>query len=604
MTERIKQEIVDNIEREGSYNMDTILNSEICNANRFDVSSGYFRISGYGLLRNSIEKMIEKPESSMRLMLGENSIDTKEGSFEEYAARYGRNPEGAVSVESDMDDAELALGLNGDTASLIKLLRRDNVHVRTSPNEFNHSKCYIFGRETAFIGSSNFTHRGLIGNHELNAGIYQPASIGITQNWFDRMWNEGRDVKQDLLNVLLRSKFGTPAEPYEVYMKILFERFKPMLNDDDGGREKYDVRLTRFQGDAVRSAMHIVSEYGGAMIADATGLGKTIMGIELIRQKVLNENKKVMLIAPAQVLSSMWEEKLKDADINIREKITIESLGRDNALEDIHKYKKIDFVLIDESQNFRSKNAKRRANLMKLMSVGRRKQAILLSATPINNSIMDLYYQLSIITREDDAYFAKTIRIPNLYKHMRDAANRNGLEQGLAKIQNLLDMVMVRRTRSFIREHYPDEIIQGKRMRFLKHEYNPIHYSISEYFGNIFEVVLEKIESLTMAPYGIEYYDRDLPMDERNKAKRRGSLQTLFLLKRFESSIVAVRTSLKNRLEMYQHVRRILREGRILRTGDFNRIMAKWNALEGSVQNTGASGSHNTRLVVNPFSHV
>ena len=128
-----------------------------------------------------------------------------------------------------------------------------------------------------------------------------------------------------------------------------------------------------------------------------------------VRRKVLKENKRVLLIAPAQVLNSMWGEKLKDAGANVRERISMEALGREDILDKLKKFKNIDFVLIDESQNFRSKNANRRLNLMKLMTMGKRKQALMLTATPINNSIMDLYYQLSVITLEQDDYFARTI---------------------------------------------------------------------------------------------------------------------------------------------------------------------------------------------------
>ena len=84
---------------------------------------------------------------------------------------------------------------------------------------------------------------------------------------------------------------------------------------------------------------------------------------------------------------------------------------------------------------------------MKLLSVGRKKQVVLLSATPINNSLMDLYYQLSLVTGGDDSYFYRTVGIPNLKSHLRDAASSEGLQRGLEKIQQLLDTVMVRRTR-------------------------------------------------------------------------------------------------------------------------------------------------------------
>ena len=434
MTEPIKRDIIDNTHE---FTMKNILNSEIPNTNKLNISTGYFDVAGYGLLKESLEQQIKNKLFEMKILLGKEAILPTKDSFEKYAQQYNQDNPDIRSLKSSLDDAELSPQSKDDTSSLIKLLEHDNIQVRLGANRFNHSKCYILGKNASFIGSSNFTAAGLVGNYELNASVYQQLPIEQTQKWFDRMWEMGTDTKQDLIKILTQSKFGIPPPPFEVYMKMLFELYKPLLvkNNLD---TKYSETLTQFQKDAVQSGLLIISDFGGAMIADATGLGKTNMGIEILRQKVLKEGKKVLLIAPAQVLHSMWSEKLKDVDINVREKLTMESLGRDEILNDIQKYRNIDFILIDESQNFRSRTAQRRQNLMKLMSVGKRKQSVLLSATPVNNSIMDLYYQLSIITGEDDSYFYRTIGIPDLYKHMKDAADSEGTATWIGKDTNVI----------------------------------------------------------------------------------------------------------------------------------------------------------------------
>lgn len=575
--EKIQQDIIDNSR---GHNMGAILNSEIANTDTFDVSTGYFDVRGYDVLRGTLEEKVPDPRFHMRLLMGKEAILTGEDSFEKYARQHGRDVEDSSSLKSSIDQAELTPSSRESITGLVNLLKNDNVEVRMGKRRFNHSKCYIT-KSAAFIGSSNFTGAGMAGNYELNAGIYQPILVDHTREWFEKMWKMGKDTKQELIETLLRSKFGAPATPYEIYMKMLFERFKPMLATDDAEPPSYGETLTKFQRDAVRTAMSIISEYSGVIIADATGLGKTNMGLEIVRQKVLKEGKKVLLIAPAQVLDSMWGEKLKDVGANVRERISMEALGREDMLDKLKKFKNIDFVLIDESQNFRSKNANRRINLMKLMTMGKRKQAVLLTATPINNSIMDLYYQLSIITLEQDDYFARTIGIPNLYKHMTSAANKEGgLQQGLEKIEQLLDMVMVRRTRSFIKDVYKDDKINGKQIEFPKHEYSPIRYSLSKYYGNIFEEILNDINSLNMTPYRMDWYNHSLPQDERDKHEIRAHLQVILLLKRFESSTEAVKISIKNKIKLYEYVARILRGGKILRAGDFNSIMIKWRAQE------------------------
>ena len=142
-------------------------------------------------------------------------------------------------------------------------------------------------------------------------------------------------------------------------------------------------------------------------------------------------------------------------------------------------------------------------------------------------------------------------------------------------------MVMVRRTRSYIKDVYPDDLINGVPIKFPKHEYSAIKYNLSELFGNIFEKILNTIDSLTMAPYGIEQYNMDIKdKNEKNKHRVLGHLQIILILKRFESSTEAVRISLENKIRMYEYVRRILDAGKILRVKDFNYIMLKWNRIE------------------------
>ena len=579
MIERIKRDIIDN---GAGDTMGAILCTEIPNAPRMDVSTGYFDVGGYGVLRNAIQEAVIKPDFRLRLMLGKDAIMPREDSFETYAVKYKQTGmDDSLSVKSSLDATDITLDSMADTISLINLLQHDNVEVRIGKSRFNHAKCYMFGSNSAFIGSSNFTKGGLEGNQELNAGIYQNLPIQAVQSWFERMWKDAQDEKKNLISILQQSKFGTPPEPYDVYIKMLFEKYAPLLKQDEDIHDKRGKpsTLAAFQRDAIRTSLHVINNYGGVIIADSTGLGKTNMGIEIIRQKILGEGKKVMLVAPAQVLHSMWDAKLTDVDIAVKYTVSMQEMGREKFLDNISSYRNIDFVVIDESQNFRSKNAQRRLNLMRLLSTGKRKQILLLTATPINNSLMDLYYQISIITGGKDEYFWNTVGIVDLYKHMRDATNKD-LQNGLETIQQLLDQIMIRRTRSFIQQVYPTDTISGSKIRFPKHEYKPITYDISRLFGDIFSKMFKEVSSLTMAPYGLQQYNTSLSDEERNKHKVLAHLQVILLLKRFESSIEAVKISLSNKIRMYEHVERVLGQGKILRVRDFNKALAKWNRDE------------------------
>ena len=583
---RIKRDIIDNVT--DSVTLKDVLNSEIPHTEKLDISTGYFDVPGYAMLRGTLEKVLDHNGFFMRLLLGTQAL-VSETTFEETAKRsqWSEN-DGTVPLKSSVDDAELTADTMSDIVSLIAFLRHENVQVRIGGRRFNHSKCYITD-DSVFIGSSNMTAGGLVGNYELNAGLYQPGVSDTTRRWFERMWDMSEDAKQQLIQLLESSKFGVPANPYDVYIKMIFERYRDILAPDTE-EPQYNIELTKFQRDAVRTALFIMSEFQGAMIADATGLGKTNMGMEILRQKILKENRKVLLIAPSQVLRSMWDKKLREAGLSVRKQVTMESLGSDDALSKTYEYKNIDFVLIDESQNFRSKNAKRSQNLAKIMTLGKQKQSLLLSATPINNSIMDLYYQLSILTRRNDQYFWRSIGIPDLYQHMRDAANKEGgLTAGLEKIQRLLDAVMVRRTRSYIREVYPDDTINGHPIKFPKHEYAPIHYSLADLYGNVFQRILEDVHNLTMAPYGPDQYDLSISEEERQKHRVLAHLQVILLLKRFESSVTAVKISINNKIRLYEYVKKVTESGRMVSIRDLNRIITKGTHIANRNDTLGAA---------------
>ena len=577
MTDKKRPDIVDNIDA----NMADVLNLNIPDVQKLDVSTGYFELSGYGMVQDTIQEAVNRNDFTFRLLLGLDAINPPSlDTFEDYKKRIESGADSETkSVREDIDGQEFNGKNMNATTGLISLLRRNNAHVRSNDRKFNHSKCYILGKNLALVGSSNFTQSGFCGNHELNAAIYQPASLEKIDGWFERMWNNAKDTKDELVELLEQSKFGIPPAPYDIYIKMLFEKYRHILEAMAETDSSKLAHLAKFQKDAVVTATKIINIHRGVIIADSTGLGKTHIGLEIIRQKRFMENKKILLIAPSQVLKTVWHEKLEESGIRIKE-ISMESLGREEFEDEVYKYAKYEAVVIDESQNFRSRNANRRLNLMKLMSVGRRKEAILLSATPINNSIMDLYYQTSIITNGDDSYFTD-IGIPNLYEYMRKVA-KEGIETGLGKMQQLLDQIMVRRTRSFIKQVYPDEKLNGKPVKFPKREYKPICYNLVDAVGtDVYAKLLDTVERLHMVPYGIEMYNTTLNDEEKKKHKVRAHLQVILLLKRFESSTYAAKISIDNKIKLYEYFHEILENNAIMSVKDLNHIIEKLNRMDG-----------------------
>src|SRR6185437_3441219 len=84
-------------------------------------------------------------------------------------------------------------------------------------------------------------------------------AIADLMRWYERQWAESVDFKDDLIELLDASKFGTKQyTPYEVYTKALYEYFKEELGADSPELGRSAVDLAEFQEDAARKARRIL----------------------------------------------------------------------------------------------------------------------------------------------------------------------------------------------------------------------------------------------------------------------------------------------------------------------------------------------------------
>jgi hypothetical protein len=426
---------------------------------------------------------------------------------------------------------------------LIRYLRCDTVLVRLHDKGFLHAKCWLFYSDlpgqlrlfdrflpiVAIVGSSNFTTPGLTSNRELNLAhkvlldpseVEDPdaasavswvtdisASERITvknrqllksevgaraiidlENWYQGQWADALEFKEELINLLDSSKFGSNEySPYQVYMKALYGYFGDELAEEAPRPTRSAVELAEFQEDAVKKARKILARYDGVMVADSVGLGKTWIGKKLLEDFAYHLRQKAVVICPAS-LRPIWERELVNATIPASV-LSQEELGREEF--DSSSWGDSDVVLIDESHNFRNRNAQRYANLELLLGTnagrgrdGGRKKVVLLTATPINNDLLDLYNQLSLITRCDRSYFA-ACGIGDLYKYFLNARRGSRANNGAFALFNLLEETVIRRTRPFIRTAYPEATIRGKRILFPQRRLKTVRYDLERTYANL-----------------------------------------------------------------------------------------------------------------------
>ncbi|MEO8393208.1 MAG: helicase-related protein [Chloroflexota bacterium] len=535
-----------------------------------DIASGFFEPEVWRMLGDAL-----KPLSAFRLLLGRppEIVNPNEDAGLVDLTRLYRD-----KLRTDLEDLPLTRDYTHLIDDLIAFLRRESVAVRFYRGDFLHAKAYLTPN-AAIVGSSNFTPSGMTRRAELNLVQQTKAVIrDLRDNWFESMWADSTDQKDALIDTLAESKFGGARwTPHDVFIKVLYEYFKDRLVMD-APESRLGVELASFQQEGLREAIRLIDRHGGVIVSDAVGLGKTYIGMGLLEHYVLGKRRKGfiprgLVICPAQLRDLVWEPKLNEYGIKC-DVISQESLGR--ADFDWKGYNAYDVILIDESHNFRNPGTGRYQALMKLLGTGNpNKLVILMTATPINNSIWDLYHQVAFLTRGQDSFF-REYGIRNLKGFFK------AIQDGSADIFTLLEQVMVRRSRQDVkqRQEAGEEIrLPGKGIiKFPERTLHSIDYDLDATYDGFYEKIVALIETLELVSFDVERFRKGGEDDETKKARQSsealiGILKTLYL-KRLESSLTAFRISIERQRRFQERFYDMLLKDRLLDPASNRKLLA------------------------------
>jgi len=590
---------------------------------------GYFFLSGLETVADVLENVAD-----LRLLIGNT---TSRETIEQIAEGYRRLEPVAEAVEESrypkrmemerraretagqvggtvaaMDQTAQAEALVG---ALVRLIAEGRLHVRVCTKGRLHAKAYIFDygpvydaqgqrlpreeRGIAVVGSSNFTLSGVAHNTELNVLVHGNNNHAALTAWFEHLWEESQDFDRHLMEELRQSWPLAQVTPYDIYLKTLYELVHERLEEEDAGEFLWQTEitavLTDFQRNAVRRAVRMIRQYGGCFVADVVGLGKSYIGAAIVKHFERAEHARPLIICPAPLVE-MWEHYNEAYYLNAR----VLSMGRlregddeRNILLEEEKYRDRNFVLVDESHNFRHPNTQRYRVLQAFLQEGDRR-CVLLTATPRNKSAMDVYHQIRLFHPGDKTFLP--IDPPDLRQYFRL------VEQGERPLPALLSNILIRRTRHEILRWYgfdaethrrvdPDNFEpyrQGRRRAYVEVGGQPhffprrrlktIEYSIEatyrglygqlrSYLGTSDSEEAEGSPHLTYARYGLWHYV--LPEKQRqppyNDLQRAGinlrGLMRVSLFKRFESSVYAFRRTLERMVASHRAFLEALAEG-------------------------------------------
>ncbi|WP_148571871.1 SNF2-related protein [Nocardioides caldifontis] len=436
------------------------------------IATAYVNPAGFALLADELETA-----PRVRLLLGaepeEDSVRAiTSGDSDQDARRDAAIEHHQAWLEAERDTMGFARVPTAEAKRMVEWLKSVDpegiakVEVRRYAGGFLHGKTYLVedgAAQAAIAGSSNMTYAGLAHNAELNLGTGGgTSSAAKVREWFEHFWSLSDPY--DLAG--LYGRLWDPHTPWVIYLRMLWELYGEHLDEDENPNVRTGLNLTRFQADGVARMERLLDEHGGVLVADEVGLGKTFLAGEVIYRTANINRQRVLIVAPAALKTSMWEPFLVTHDFSrwvkvysyeeVRNRLDPDKGPVDAFLQEIEDYS---LIVIDEAHNLRNSGAQRSGAVDRVITAGNPKKVVLLTATPVNNSLTDLETLVKYFIR-DDARFA-SLGIPSIKAYIKHAQDMDPANLTPEHLFDLMDQVAVRRTRKFVKEHYANEMIIG-----------------------------------------------------------------------------------------------------------------------------------------------
>ncbi|OGO50156.1 MAG: hypothetical protein A2148_10855 [Chloroflexi bacterium RBG_16_68_14] len=558
-------------------------------AHTFDIATSYFEIGALLGLDGHWQKL-----DKIHILMGDEVTKRTRNAL--LAGVAGTLDD---SIESEKERNDFLTGV----PAVVDALQSGQIQAKVYTRAKFHAKAYItHGKaavigSTALVGSSNFTFPGLTTNVELNVQLRR--EVELLQEWFERHWNEAEDVTPDVLRIIERHT--ADYSPFEVYALALQQYFRGHeLTVTEWERQEsrmYPV-LDQYQKEGYQALMKIADTYNGAFLCDGVGLGKTFIGLMVI-ERLLRERKKVALFVTKAARRPVWEFEL-DRYLPGHRSPVYSNLAIYNHTDLLRTTADVqeglqriteaaDAVVIDEAHHFRNPGTKgigqvvRPSRYRKMFELLQGKQVYLLTATPINNRLIDLQHLMELFPQRQADYFRRApLGIHSLPGHFRTmerqleamlsedghvenedvVTDENEAEKVLLN-DSLFRALVVQRSRAYVRKS--QEQHGGTAAIFPEREPPKVAaYSLKDTYGSILDDIekafsmLEPLFSLA-AYYPLAFYkgergDLDAQSGaatgeltgfkfEENRQKQLVRLIRIQFLKRFESSVRAFESS-------------------------------------------------------------
>ena len=579
------------------------------------IVTGYFTVGVLAWLSKTTQAKIDK----FRFILGD-------------IVNFGLEKEHTLDLLNENIGIEASLALSQIARDAVSFLELENVGAKTMEPNFCHAKVYLYKntekdpqKDYYVLGSSNLTEAGLgmkiTSNVELNTGSFgSDPQYNELLIWFDELWKrpqahvyktivneDGKKqeipFKQFLIDEI--KKIFREYTPKELYYKVLFELFgndinfdinNPEFNRQIGRLENTNIHkaLYEFQQKGVLSLIKMLQQYNGAILADAVGLGKTWTALSVMKYFEMQGHTIVMLCP--KKLEQNWSKFLEPGNRFEKDNFDFKLRFHTDLIGerwDPHQRKnkftlhqmldvKPKLLVIDESHNLRNSKSNRYKFLVEdiLQKTKGTIKVLMLSATPINNSLIDIRNQFLLMVAGNVAGFNESLDIKNIDYTFRSAqaAFNTWIKEPDPKLGEfikllptnffkLTDALTVARTRKMIEGHQdglifphktspenifvtPKQIGNFESFEELFDQFPPL---LSGYLPSLYtETQEERLERMEKKRKGTKS-DKPVIEDEQQRDMYLVKMMYILMVKRLESSWFSFQSTVDKILAHHQN---------------------------------------------------
>lgn len=505
---------------------------------------GYFFFEGLAILIRDLEELYNKGllKKFKLVMGGETKATTKEV---------------LLAIKSD------ASKLKNEEYKFIKKLYDEGIfEFRIYLDRAFHIKLYLFEENDVltdvWAGSANLTPGGLKDNIELVV----PTGVSsedreIYKEFFDKIWEDSTDEVEKLKTIdIIKSGASTKAiylPPREFFANLIKLMGKEYLLSNPSLEVSY---LAEFQHMSYFMCLEKLNKWGGVILANSVGLGKTDVAC-VVAKYYVKTGKKVLIIYPSTI-KNQWIKTLRKSGLTVGNDVALLSMGLLQRSEfNVHKYKGFDLIIVDEAHNFRNTSSNRRKNLDELIKINQNCHTLLITATPINTSLKDYISLLEIfISKEkyrerfESEGFLNKIQAA---KQLINQSENDNIVEIVKILRHLIKEFTIRLEWTDILKYFKKDLEKIAQVNDFKMptvervEYNYNRSSVNKIFNKVVDYLAELNYEYTKL-WDEEGYKEDKNLIFWYKWR---------LYKRLESSIYAFKKSLKNFKDRNEHLLKI-----------------------------------------------